>query len=226
MATSSTTSSRRRGPLYPVTRDSGRMSGRVASARTSSRTVNAKVLPRPRSLVTVSSPPMSRTIRCAIARPRPVPGSGGRPSAACWNGWNSRERSAAAMPTPVSVTVNSKRSSGSSRTSSRTDPRGVNFTALPSRLSRTCRSFCASPSTEAGRAGATVVTSWKSRPFSRARGSRFAAISPSNWGKWKGAGCSSSLPASIFERSSTSLIMRRRCSPLFWTISSRSRSPA
>ena len=64
----SSTISMRRPPraARPVLRDAGAVS-------TGSEIVKENSLPRPNSLRTVIAPPMSRTSRCEIARPRPVP---------------------------------------------------------------------------------------------------------------------------------------------------------
>ena len=85
VSVSSTTRTGRSATAAGGTRD-----GRPGCASTPSRAVNEKVVPLPGVLSTVRSPPISRTSRRLITRPRPVP-----PYflvvelSACVNDWNS-----------------------------------------------------------------------------------------------------------------------------------------
>ena len=138
-------------------RRSARTTARAAapSGRFASRAVNQNVLPRPSSLSTPMAPPIISASCLEIASPSPVP-----PYfrvvelSACENDSNSRARASGAMPIPVSAT--SKRISAVSAVSATrvtrttTSPRSVNFTALPTRLVRICRSRAGSPRSTAG----------------------------------------------------------------------------
>ncbi len=133
-----------RGSAISTRRSGARLAG--APARTAgSVSENENVEPPPG----VARPPRARrpsgrTSRWQIASPRPVP-PGGADRSSCTNGSNSRSRPDAGMPSPVSLTA--KRTVARPlalvlRASARiaTSPRSVNFTALPARLTSTCRS--------------------------------------------------------------------------------------
>ena len=99
-------------------------------------------------------------------------------------------------------------SAASTRTT--TSPCLVNLIALPIRLSSTCRSRPASPTRASGTSGCTSQAS--SSPLARARTLRVRRASPSVARSEKSAGSSSSLPASIFSKSSRSSTRPRRLS--------------
>ena len=88
--------------------------------------------------------------------------------------------------------------------------------ALPTRLSSTCRSRPASPTRASGTSGCTWQTS--SSPFLWARTARARSVSPTAARREKSAGSSSSLPASILEKSSRSLMMPSRLSAADLTV--------
>ena len=132
VALSSTTRTRSASrPRAPATRR-----GRVRAEPPRTAAVNQNVLPRPASLSTPISPPISSTSWRADREAEAgaaVLGAWSSASA-CENGSNSRDCSSGAMPMPVSVTSN--RSTGRSRSSGRASadarprPRSVNFTAF------------------------------------------------------------------------------------------------
>ncbi len=173
-----------------------------------------KRLPCPGVLSTATLPPWASASRSTSASPSPVPVYWRlRLLSICTKGWKSFARCSAAMPMPVSHTVNvTVCCSTSPVTSSPTrPPLGVNLTALESRLTRICLSRRSSAwivsivlsSVELMLTrciSASCVTMrrlvWQIRPTS------IRAIS------------SSSRPASIFERSRISLIRVSRCRPL------------
>src|SRR5689334_19561324 len=103
--------------------------------------LTVKVVPTPSSLSTSIVPPCISTSRLVSASPKPVPpGRSPDGSVSCSNERYSRDRSAGAIPIPVSITAIDTRSS-SRRARTRTiPPRSVNFTAFEIRLYRICRS--------------------------------------------------------------------------------------
>ena len=122
---------------------------------------------------------------------------------------NTRWHCSAVMPMPVSRTARRRRGSPSEpatvRTLITTSPTSVNLMALPPRLSSTCLSRRASPSTVIGRPGS------RSNTTSTSRGPTMAdSTTPSSFSSASSAkGCSSSvsLPASMREKSNRSLRM-------------------
>ena len=145
-----------RSPASPTVERAG--AADVSTAATWSGSVNQKVLPRPSSLSTPSSPPMAVTSCWQIARPRPVPPNRRVVDESAWeNGSNRRFRSVFSRPTPVSVTSN--RTTGPSAVSpsrwarTTTSPVSVNFTAFEARFSSTCRSRDGSPRRLSGSSG-------------------------------------------------------------------------
>ena len=113
------------------------------------------------------------------------------------------------MPMPVSLTSNSTpaQPSGARCGLSRsvTPPRSVNLIALPTRLSSTCFRRCASPMTQSSTSGSRSSRSVSPLLSALARNSAItdSAIAFSDIGWY----CRLSLPASIFEWSSTSFRM-------------------
>ena len=179
---------------------------------------NQKVLPAPSLLSMPISPPISSTSRWQMARPSPVPP---RPRSSWVKRWNRSRCRSAAMPIPVSVTVKVQMrlapgrppdllppkllpSSSTALTDSRTEPRSVNFTALPSRFSRIWRSRSGSPMTKP-RAVAEMVV-WISSPFCSAASRTMATQRSARSSSRNGTLTRSSRPASSFDRSSTSLM--------------------
>ena len=142
--------------------------------------VKANTEPRPGSLSTRISPPMRAQSRWQMARPRPVPPYlRVVEESTCENNLNSSFLFSCGMPMPVSRTAISMRQ-GSARavagpaagvgtvpepwcgpgggisagdTSTETQPRGVNFTALFRRLTMIWRSRVTSPTIQAGTPG-------------------------------------------------------------------------
>ena len=114
------------------------------------RTTNEKVLPSPTRLSSSIFPPIISTRRQEIARPSPVPPYFRvvEPSA-CSNGEKIVDCFSGGIPMPVSATANRSPTSSPSRharsTVTRTSPRSVNLTALPTRFTRTCRKRPPSP---------------------------------------------------------------------------------
>ena len=175
----------------------------------------SKQLPWPGWLLTSTRPPISSTSRCVIARPRPVPPKRRViDTSACTNSWNRPAICSALMPMPVSctdrrsATRSGVQPSGSVSTTRRTWPAGVNLTALDSRLASTCCRRSASPRS---------VPRWASRLGSANSHSSSISLacaacltSSMAWTTVvsieKGAASTLIWPASIFEKSSTSLI--------------------
>ena len=173
------------------------------------RTVN--VVPTPASLVTVIVPPIISQNILLITRPRPVP-----PyflavdASACANALKRRPSCSGVMPIPVSRTVSSIQSTCPSvrrAPASVTVPRSVNLLALESRLKSTCRT--------------RVTSAWmipisgssanaRTLPFFSISGATVDATASIASDRSKSSRWSSILPASILERSSTSLISASR----------------
>ncbi len=196
---------------------------RASGASTSDRrTSKRSVVPRPTWLSTRMSPPIIRTMRRLMCRPRPVPSRDCRPVAVCANASKSSASSALAMPRPVSVTSNDTRTHPAApscapvarRAEARsvTDPRGVNFSALPSRLISTCRSFPSSPWTCRGTSCSCSTVSVRPRFWASTANISESPESVS----WRSKSVSTSVmrPASILAISRMSLTRPSRCSPL------------
>ena len=183
------------------------LAGSLPATR-SSGSSNQKVLPSPGWLRTPIAPPMSSTRRLQIDKPSPVPPKRRAMPASAWvKGANRRACASGAMPMPVSRTSACTRSCASStssvRTRTETSPRSVNLIALLTRLIRICSMRRPSPrSCPGGSAGGSMRSA---SPFARAawpiRLSRLASSARRS----KGRGSMRSWPASILERSSTSL---------------------
>ena len=132
------------------------------------------------------------------------------------------------MPMPVSDT--SKRSTtpsspaSSRRTCSAMAPRRVNLTAFDRRLARTCRSSRPSPTSASGTSGSTRCDSLTSLPCRRGAND-FTRVSRRSRSRnaW---GSTTSLPASIFEKSRMSLMMSSSASADSRRASRCSRCPA
>ena len=121
-----------------------------------------------------------------------------------------RDRSDSAMPMPVSVTVMSTSGPPVQARTVTLPPSGVNLTALPMRLSRTCLSRSSSAVMWVGTSAASKRSSTPSWPArSRTSASTLWIASPAG----KVVTSSSMRPASTFDRSSTSLSRARRWRP-------------
>ncbi len=151
-----------------------------------------------------------------IVSPSPVPPNRRVVLTSAWtNGWNSLACSAAVMPTPVSTHVEPDAASVARPVAadrSVTDPWGVNLTALPIRLIRICRS----------RSGSVRPVPGDGRVERQPQVQ--AALDGPRAGHGHGVGrqpgrsaairSTAIPPASILDRSSTSLITSSRCWPL------------
>ncbi|MCY1368177.1 hypothetical protein D9M68_699690 [compost metagenome] len=123
---------------------------------------NQNSLPCPGSLRRPTSPPIISVSLRTIDRPRPVPLKRRVEEVSAWvNGVNSRDCVSASMPVPVSRTVLRRRTWASSIATvssvTHTLPACVNFSALPIRLMKICRTRRASPSSTRGTSCATVI---------------------------------------------------------------------
>ncbi len=181
--------------------------------------MNQNVDPTPTVLRTPVWPPMRRARRALMASPRPVPPWRRVVLASTWlKLWNSRPRRSAGMPGPVSVTSNRRSAShvwaaapaSSAVTRTSTRPRSVNLTALLTRLTRIWRTRTGSPHSCRGTSAATSAA--RARPLAAAR---WAIISTVPWTtacRSNGVDSSSSLPASILEKSRIWLMTPSRAS--------------
>ena len=157
--------------------------------------------PLPSSEVTAREPPRSSASLRLMASPRPVPPKRRVvEESTCSKAWKSAAWRSAGIPMPVSITSKRSRAApgsvpGTGRTSRRTSPRSVNFTALPTRLNSICVTRVGSPHTSRGTPSAMESTS--SRPLSAARGESIAATTSIRDHRSKGTSSISSLPASI-----------------------------
>jgi len=172
------------------------------------------VLPSPASLSTSIEPSMSWQNRWVMLRPSPVPPYLRVVDGSAWvNGWKSRLICAAVIPIPVSRTVKTISSRPFSRprvAASETRPFEVNLLALLKRLSRIWR-------TRVRSARIAPMSSWIARssvlPFFSTSGRTIAATAVTTSATSNVSREISILPASIFDRSSTSLIRPSRCLP-------------
>ena len=178
-----------------------------------------------RSLAQLPTPPTSapRAAPRSAARSR-VPARC-RPSCACSScrpAGTPRRSSAGpprAIPGPVSATDTTNASS-TARASISTCPVSVNLIALPARFSSTCVSRRSSPR-PVGRSGGTIAFSASFFPAASDSTAATTACttSPIAYSPSDSVSC----PASIFDRSSTSLIRPSRCCPFVLIRSSVSR---
>src|SRR6266850_2424100 len=183
-------------------------------------TVKKNVEPRPSSLSTPMRPPCSSTSRFVMLSPSPVPPYSRVIVVSTWrNSAKMFSTSSLGMPIPVSTTRNVSQSSAR-LTSISTRPWRVNLSALPARFSRHWVSRRPSPQAS-GIPGATRALNVS--PFSMARDLSDAwATSTISCTEYSPTP-SSRRPASIFDRSSTSLDRRSRWRPLIWMSTSGSR---
>ena len=204
VALSSTTSTCR-----PSTMLAGR--GAATGSRwTPNRATNRNRLPRPGSLVSQIRPPIIST-RCAeMVRPSPVPPNRRVVDvSACTNAPKICHCLSSGIPMPVSETMNRSAACSvvtlSADTSTTTSPVSVNLTALPTRLTSTCRRRPGSPTRLSGTS--VLMRQASSSPFSCAgrANSRTAPSTASR--RLNGIASSASRPASTFETSRTSFRM-------------------
>ena len=210
---------RMRGPSPGSVRTTGSGSAAGAASAVAARcsgASNQNVDPAPGALSKPIDPPIMSTSRLQMARPRPVPPNLRVVAPSAWVklvksfGWAS-----SGTPQPVSVTsARSTVRAGPISVRLRravTAPSLVNLTALPTRLNRICFRRTGSPTTRAPAAPSSVTS--KPSCFSSARGRQ------SERAAWTSSSISnvvrsrSILPASILDRSSTSLSRRMRISP-------------
>jgi len=133
------------------------------------------------------------------------------------------------MPIPVSITSNQSSpgppADGRRQTAIRTPPCSVNLIALPTRLSRICCSRSGSLMMADG--SSEPSSSSSERPLARARSRSSAATCCATEIGEVSESRTSSPPASIFDRSSMSLISASRWWPLRRSVSIASlRSPS
>ena len=192
--------------------------GSARSARSSAASGRATVkqLPTPGALRTAIVPPSPSTSRLQMLSPSPVPPYLRVVDGSAWtNGRNSRPSSAGVIPHPWSSTSTTSRGrggSGSTRTRTSTArPGSVNLTALSSRFNSTCRNRVGSVVTARGRGPAGTAATRTRRSAARAAATARASVTARH-GRHR-THSSSTFPASIFDRSSTSLMSRSRCPP-------------
>ncbi len=192
----------------------GSASGISSSLRISNGAVRKNVLPLPNSLVQPIRPPINSTNPLLMANPRPVP-----PYLRVVeeSAWVKRSKIisvlSAAIPIPVSTTLNRSQpaSSGSGSTRRVTLPWSVNFSAFPIRLMRICRRRFGSPTSPAGAPGRISKLSRKRRAC--AREAIISRTLSRNARRSKPIDSNSTCPDSTLEKSRTSLIRSRRFSP-------------
>lgn len=97
-----------------------------------------------------------------------------------------------------------------------TSPRGVNFTALDSRLRSTCCRRCSSARSSCGTSESTSTLN--DRPLSWASGANAASSRSTIFGSDTWIGWMSIRPASTFDRSSMSLISWSSAEPALWMV--------
>jgi hypothetical protein len=170
--------------------------------------------PAPSALLTSIVPPIRSTMRLQIARPSPVPPKRRRvDSSACVNGVNSSASVSGVMPMPLSVTRSVRRGGvvgvNSTRTATRPRPcvlAAENLIALPIRLVSTWRSRVGSDHNCSGICGAMnrlMSTHW----LAAIGASALHTLSMTS-ASTTGVRSSAMRPASIFEKSRMSSMMR------------------
>ena len=219
----SSTTSTRRPRSTAGSNPCGRRGVPVARANVA---VKVKVLPSPTSLVTWIRPPSASTSCHEIARPRPVPPCSRVVDGSAWvKASNRLPWRAGSMPTPVSETstrsVTRSGVSASRLAWMETSPESVNFTAFEPRLASTCPNRTGSPRRDPGTSGWQATTSSRSLAWA---GPLSTSAALSKTARTSKSTCSSSsLPASIFDRSRMSLMIPSRVSPAPWSPSASRR---
>ena len=166
------------------------------------------MLPSSSALSICSAPPISSTKRLQMDRPRPLPPKRRVVDAsACEKPSKIWTRFSAAMPMPLSRTAMRNcmcwAVCSSTLNCTTTSPRLVNLMALPPRLISTCCSRMASPTMTGGMRGSTSNST--SIGLGPTLADKITDRSRSSRSMRKGCGSSAILPASILEKSSTSL---------------------
>ena len=170
--------------------------------------VNQNTLPLPGVLRMPISPPIIATRSLEMVSPRPVPPNFRVVEASAWaNGVNNFAMFSSVKPTPVSSTSNltiiCPLGAGSSVTRTHTWPCSVNLIALPTRFRMICRSRAGSPFTM--RAPLRSMSHSSSRRFRCAASAWRISVPSISRSRSKSTASSCSRPASILEKSSTSL---------------------
>ena len=183
-------------------------------------TVKWKLAPFPSWLSTQISPPINVTNCLHIAKPRPVPPYRRDIDSSPWlNGWNSNAFCVLFSPIPVSLTSNSSWMSSTlcvHLTLTEISPSSVNLRALLTKLLRICCMRNGSPMRFNGTSRDICWIS--SMCFSSARPKCSLMVWFTSASKLNCVDSISSLPASIFEKSSMSLIILSRVcdAPSIW----------
>ena len=181
-----------------------------------------KAEPFPSVLSTLIVPPIIWVSSRQIARPKPVPPNLRVAELSAWVNFSNRLGSfSGAMPTPVSVTTMRRAPEAATSMRPETAPCEVNFTALDSRLPRIWRSRSASPRHQPLAASATSIC--RSSDLAFAKASKVSRVCATRFATSKSSSNRVSLPASIFERSSTSFRTARSRPPDRRITSRRSR---
>ena len=172
--------------------------------------VSVKVVPAPGTLCTTRSPPSMCASCCESASPRPLPLTVS--AVEVWE--NRRKRSASScslIPGPVSRTETIQRLPETDR-STVTEPNSVNFTALPMRLRRICRTRSGSETVVAG----PLMPGSKRNPmpFAAARAARNSTASFAMARRSMGERAIDISPASTRAASMMSFTTPRMCWPL------------
>ena len=205
------TGRRRAGPPPPISAASRSRS--APRRRPIIGSVKWNVLPAPDSLSTQIRPPIICTSVAEIVRPRPVPPNRRVVEPSAWlNASKMVACLSRGMPMPVSVTREVQHRGRSpvpalvlARARRSTSPRSVNLMALPTRLTRTCRSRTGSPTTprrHVRRRSSHEQLEPLLAPRARPAASRLSSTTSRSA---NGTDSSSSLRASIFEKSRMSL---------------------
>ena len=191
-------------------------SGGVHSSRS---TVRVMVVPFPNWLSTSMEAPIRSRMFFTMARPRPVPRIFSVPCWCSWlNGSNMRCWNSSLMPSPVSLTMLCRRqrpggilSPSIKRDSQRTvPPSGVYLMALERRFRATCSMRVWSAITHSlFESISSAHTASKCSPFWAAWEERAADICSKCSFRQVGWGCSSIMPTSILDISSTSFTRER-----------------
>jgi hypothetical protein len=221
--TSASSSMTRTVPALPSPAASGAAirAARSSGERTSRGSRTVKSVPAPGVLSTDTEPPIISANMRLMASPNPVPPYLLAVETSAWEkAWNSLASCSGVMPMPVSCTAKTISSPlpapGSRLTRNVMVPCSVNLLALDKRLNRIWRTRVTS-ARMAPRSGASSRVSVL--PFFSISGATVVATASTAGPSSKVSRWSSILPASILERSSTSLISASRCRPaarIFW----------
>ena len=210
-------------------------------------TVNQKVEPFPSVLSTPIWPPINSTNCLEIARPKPVPPYFLVVEASTWvKDWNSFFWSPGAIPIPVSLTLNSRKSERllpsfngwifsknfwsplavnnpgilPVETSITTSPTSVNLIALLIKLVSICRNRAASPLIRSGTS--LSISATNSIPFSCAGVANKSSTSSRQILRSNSIVSKRISPASSLERSRISLMMDSKFCPLSFSVCTKS----